>query len=128
VIGVNSYPNFEFQGGGSIVRTRIVDRFLMGAAFLLMTGAFVSAQTGTIPTNRSSHPAEGNPACGRILNECKRLGFIAGQAKKDNGLWKDCFDPIVKGGGTPTRDGRAINVPVSQSDLQTCRAFESHHR
>ena len=70
--------------------------------------------------------AEGNPACQRIISECRRLGFIQGQWKKDNGLWKDCFDPVVRG-GTPTRDGKPINVPVSASDIQSCRAA-AHHR
>ena len=46
------------------------------------------------------------PACQSIIAECKSLGFIVGQAKEDNGLWKDCFGPVVKGGGTPTRDGK----------------------
>jgi hypothetical protein len=54
------------------------------------------------------------------------LGYIQGQWKKDNGLWKDCFDPIVKGGGTPTRDGKPMNVPVSPSDVQACRATQGH--
>ena len=30
--------------------------------------------------------AEHNPACQRIVSECKKLGFIPGQWKKDNGL------------------------------------------
>lgn len=69
--------------------------------------------------------AQGNPACQRILAECRRLGFVYGQWKKDNGLYKDCFDPVVRG-GTATRDGRPINVPVSASDIQSCRA--AHQR
>lgn len=62
-----------------------------------------------------------NPGCQRILAECQRLGFVYGQWKKDNGLYKDCFDPVVRG-GTATRDGRPISVPVSSSDIQSCRA------
>jgi hypothetical protein len=59
--------------------------------------------------------------CEHIITECKKLGFIAGQYKADNGLWKDCFNPVVKG-GSPTRDGAAITVPVSASDVQACKA------
>jgi hypothetical protein len=33
---------------------------------------------------------------------------------------KDCFGPVVKG-GTPTRDGKPINVPVNPNDVQACR-------
>jgi hypothetical protein len=88
-------------------------------------------QTTTSPTAKSAQThaaAEHNPACQRIINECKKLGFIQGQWKEDNGLWKDCFDPVVKGSGNATRDGKPISVPVSSSDLQACRASEGHHK
>jgi hypothetical protein len=93
------------------------------------------AQTGAPPSTGGANQqykaaqhaaAERNPACQRILSECKRLGFIQGQWKKDNGLWKDCFDPVVKGNGSATRDGRPISVPVSPSDVQACRAAGGH--
>lgn len=124
---------------------RTASRILVSGAFLLsvMIGLEVMAQTttktapppstGTMQTQPSkgapTHNAvEGNPACQRIIAECKKLGFIQGQWKKDNGLWKDCFDPVVKGTGSPTRDGKPINVPVSQSDVQACRAVEGQHK
>jgi hypothetical protein len=122
---------------------RTASRILMSGAFLVavMMGVEVTAQTVAHPTTGSptqqtqaaktaqNHAsAEQNPACQRIIAECKKLGFIQGQWKKDNGLWKDCFDPVVKGGGTPTRDGKPITVPVSASDVQACRASEGHHK
>jgi hypothetical protein len=124
---------------------RTTSRILISSAFLVvvMIGADVMAQTavhppttgtGTSQQTQSSKgaqnhaSAENNPACQRILAECKKLGFIYGQWKKDNGLWRDCFDPVVKGGGTPTRDGKPISVPVSPSDVQACRAAEGQHR
>ena len=119
----------------------ITSRVLMVSAFFvwLVIGVDVSAQTmprssaGINPQAQPSkggqhHAAESNPACQRIISECKRLGFIQGQWKEDNGLWRDCFDPVVKGGATATRDGKPIRVPVSQSDVQACRAAEGHHR
>jgi len=122
---------------------RGTSRILISSAFLVvvMIGADVMAQTAVHPsttgTTQQTQPskgaqnhtsAENNPACQRILAECKKLGFIYGQWKKDNGLWKDCFDPVVKGGGTATRDGKAISVPVSPSDVQACRAAEGQHK
>ena len=106
---------------------------------LMMLGVSASAQTvNPAPnTGQSSANAQLNhshngghmmavakqiPSCQNILNECKKIGFIEGQAKEDNGLWKDCFDPLVKGKGTPTRNGQAINVPVNSTDVQTCQA------
>lgn len=122
-----------------------LSRILVAAVFLVTTmiGSHAAAQTMSQPStsgamqqahpnqahpNKAQNAAESNPACQRILNECKKLGFIQGQWKKDNGLWKDCFDPVVKGGGSPTRDGKPINVPVSQSDVQACRAAVEHHK
>jgi len=120
---------------------RTTCRILIAGAFLVsvMIGGNAAAQTmahpttSTMPQTPSSKSAqktaiESNPACDRIINECKKLGFIQGQYKKDNGLWKDCFDPVVKDGGSPTRDGKPISVPVSQSDIQACRAAEGHHK
>jgi hypothetical protein len=125
---------------------RITSRILVSGAFLflVMIGVDVTAQTApmaphaaTTTTGPQTQPpkgaqnhsaAEQNPACQKILNECKKLGFIDGQYKKDNGLWKDCFDPVVKGGGSPTREGRPISVPVSSSDVQSCRASVGHHK
>jgi len=108
-------------------------QILMAGALLalVMIAADVTAQTGALPSIKGGQThaaAGGNAACQRILNECKRLGFIQGQWKQDNGLWKDCFDPIVKGNGTPTRDGKPISVPVSPGDVQACRAAQGHHR
>jgi len=116
-------------------------RILISGVFLLslMIGAGATAQVVTHPASSipqqpqaragQNHVAtEHSPACQRIINECENLGFIQGQWKKDNGLWRDCFDPVVKGGGHATRDGRPINVPVSASDVQACRASESHRK
>ena len=122
---------------------RTVSRVLMSGAFLLavLMGVEVTAQTVARPATGSptqqtqaskaaqnQAAAEQNPACQRIIAECKKLGFVVGQWKKDNGLWKDCFDPVVKGGGSATRDGKPITVPVSASDVQACRASEGHHK
>jgi hypothetical protein len=122
---------------------RRTSRILISGTFLVsvMIGAEVTAQmvahpstSGTsqqTPSSKSgqNHAAvEQNPACQRIISECKKLGFIQGQWKEDNGLWKDCFDPVVKGGGHATRDGKPITVPVSSSDVQACRASEGHHK
>src|SRR5271166_2865912 len=115
---------------------RMTVRFLLSGAFLalVMFGADVRAQkmaspttSGIVPQNQTraaQNRAAANPACQRILAECRKLGFIQGQWKTDNGLWKDCFDPVVKGNGNATRDGKPINVPVSPSDVQACRGSQ----
>jgi hypothetical protein len=91
-------------------------RILMSGTFLVsvMIGPDVMAQgvahpstNGTSQQTQSSKgvqnhaAAEHNPACQRIISECKNLGFIQEQSKEDNGLWRDCFDPVVKSGAMP---------------------------
>jgi len=80
---------------------------------------------GATATKSAQNAAQRNPACQQIFNECKNLGFIVGQWKVDNGLWKDCFDPVVNG-GQATRDGKPIQVPVNPSVVQQCRAARQH--
>jgi hypothetical protein len=104
--------------------------FLFSILMVANLGAQTSMHT-TAPGTTSTQPggshsgqmqkAEGNPACQKILAECKNLGYIDGQWKKDNGLWKDCFDPVVHG-GQPTRDGKQEHVPVSPAEVQQCRS------
>jgi len=119
-----------------------ISRILVSGTFFasVMVGANAMAQAArpAIPTTTPQIPSKGatatkaaqnaaqsNPACQQIVNECKNLGFIVGEWKQDNGLWKDCFDPVVNG-GTPTRDGKNIQVPVSQSVIQQCRSSRQH--
>jgi len=41
---------------------------------------------------------EGPPnECKQIEAACKQAGFIQGDWKKGDGLWRDCVDPIVQG-------------------------------
>lgn len=80
---------------------------------------------GATATKSAQNAAQRNPACQQIVNECKNLGFIVGEWKQDNGLWKDCFDPVVNG-GTPTREGKPVKVPVSESVIQQCREAREH--
>lgn len=117
----------------SFMGKRTISRIFVSGTLLasVMIGTNVTAQMASQPTQphkvaQNSAGAAHNPACQRIIGECKKLGFIDGQWKKDNGLWKDCFDPVVKGGGSATRDGKSITVPVSASDVQACRASEGH--
>lgn len=105
---------------------------MMMAASLAAQPAESASPDGIGVQAQSARPAQphanvqANSGCQRILAECRRLGFVYGQWKKDNGLWKDCFDPVVRG-GAPTGDGKPVNVPVSAGDLQSCRAAVEHH-
>jgi hypothetical protein len=55
-------------------------------------------------------------ACKPIEQACKNAGFIQGDWKKGDGLWRDCVDPIMQGqtsapGATkplPSVDAKAV--------------------
>jgi hypothetical protein len=96
----------------------------VGTAAPAGTATKVAAPTQPAGNSTSSEArqktAENTPQCVHIINECKQLGFIPGQYKVDNGLWKDCFDPVLSGKGNATRDGKPVTVPVNQSDVKAC--------
>jgi serine/threonine protein kinase len=85
------------------------------------TAATLPARKSFTESPLTVHSFSRNPGCQKIVAECKKLGYIVGEWKQDNGLWKDCLDPVVKG-STPTRDGKPMTVPVSPGDVQSCRA------
>ncbi len=134
----------KFQPRGEIMNKRTFSWILVTSTFLalVMVGVNAMAQAtrpatpgaiqqappkGATATKAAQSAAQRNPACQQIVAECKKLGFIVGQWKIDNGLWKDCFDPVVKG-GQATRDGKPIQVPVSPSTVQECRAAREQHQ
>ncbi len=65
--------------------------------------------------------AESNASCKNILEQCKKLGFVAGGFKEGNGLWKNCFFPTISGKGA-TQKGSAISVAASAEDISACKA------
>lgn len=111
------------------MNTSTISRILVSGTFLasLTVGINAMAQAAAPHAGHAAshkavqNAAENNPACQQIVEECKKLGFVVGEWKTDNGVWKDCFNPVVHG-GKPTREGKPIDVPVSASDLQACRA------
>jgi hypothetical protein len=118
----------------SVMNRLMISRLLVSGLFLvsMMVAVKVTAQTASNPShgNTTQQPKpnpdkekqiRANPACVRIINECTKLGFIEGQANKDNGLWLDCFWPVVKETNS-TREGRPVKVPVSEAEVNTCRA------
>lgn len=117
----------------SILAAGIVTVFAFAAAS-------VNAQTESppVPVPQAGHSTMGgghkhsekgakntNPACQQIQADCKEAGYIVGQWKKDNGLWKDCFDRIMKG-ETPTRYGKPDPMNVNQNVVQECKQAIHH--
>jgi hypothetical protein len=65
-------------------------------------------------SKKSDHDAPDE--CKRIAEACRQAGFIKGDWKKGDGLWRDCVNPIVQGktsvpGATkplPAVDGKLV--------------------
>jgi hypothetical protein len=108
------------------LRYLLAASMLLGAHAVLAQAPTAANMSATKPGNHAQSngeiaTAKNSVPCQHIITECKKLGYIVGQAKTDNGLWMDCFNPVVKG-GKPTRDGAQVTVPVSPTDVQACRA------
>jgi hypothetical protein len=101
----------------------------VSGAAMAQTASGTGAPAAGAHNGKADHHAhaEKNASCRHIKEECQRLGFRQGRWKEDEGLWKDCFDPVVKGTGQPTKDGHPVNVPVSAQEIQECRAHMGHH-
>ena len=99
------------------------------AAALMLFGAhsvLAQAASGTGAPPKGGGAAEiaktamHTPTCQSIISECKSLGFIVGQAKEDNGLWKDCFGPVVKGGSPTRRRAAGRRARAALTGLSHC--------
>jgi hypothetical protein len=60
---------------------------------------------------KADHGAPG--PCKAVEQACKNAGFIRGDWKKGDGLWRDCVDPIMQG---------TMNVPGATKPLPTVDA------
>lgn len=61
-------------------------------------------------------------ACKQIADACRKAGFIRGDWKKGDGLWRDCVDPIVQGAATVP----GATKPLPVVDPQVVAACKAH--
>jgi hypothetical protein len=58
--------------------------------------------------------------CDEITTACKGAGFIEGDAKKGDGLWVDCVDPIMQGAKQPAKATKPLPT-VSPQVVAACK-------
>jgi len=59
--------------------------------------------------------------CKQVEQACKNAGFIQGDWKKGDGLWRDCVDPIMQ--GQTSVPGASKPLPaVSAGAIAECKA------
>jgi hypothetical protein len=56
--------------------------------------AFVSAALAQAPAKMPNQPPG---PCKEIADACRNAGFVKGDWKKGDGLWRDCVDPVMQG-------------------------------
>ncbi len=70
---------------------------------------------------QADNPGKAPGPCKQIAQACTSAGFIKGDWKKGDGLWRDCVDPIVQ--GVTSVPGATKPLPsVDPSVVAACKA------
>ena len=88
---------------------------LMLRTMLVLSTASLCTALAFAQGQKSDHNTPPNE-CKEIAEACRQAGFIKGDWKKGDGLWRDCVNPIVQGktsvpGATkplPAVDGKLV--------------------
>ena len=87
----------------------------MVRTMLVLTAMSLCSALAFAQSNKSDHGAPDE--CKQIAEACRKAGFIKGDWKKGDGLWRDCVNPIAQGrprgvpGATkplPSVDGKLV--------------------
>jgi hypothetical protein len=68
-------------------------------------------------------PPPKEPNCLAVYNACTGGGYIQGDAKEGNGLWKDCIIPLMTGTTPPKSPPAGVTFPNASQltqQIQTC--------
>jgi hypothetical protein len=60
------------------------------------------------------------PECATVARACKEVGFHDGGSKNGEGLFLQCFEPLVNSKGPAVYHGHPVSVPVSHSTAMAC--------
>jgi hypothetical protein len=79
---------------------------------LLVVFGSIGLSLSSFADEKNAHEHAPGP-CKQIAQACQNAGFIKGDWKKGDGLWRDCVDPIMQG---------QTNVPGASKPLPTVDA------
>ena len=87
---------------------------MIARALFVLTALSLCPAPALAQGKKSDHDAPNE--CNQIAEACRQAGFIKGDWKKGDGLWRDCVNPIVQGktsvpGATkplPSVDGKLV--------------------
>lgn len=91
------------------------------------TVAFAQATTEAAPAQAAAKKhtyAEGtretNPACQKLVADCKGAGYSIGGKEQGKGLWYNCFSPMITGDAL-MMDGKPSTLKVDKKAVDECR-------
>ena len=86
-------------------------RFIIAAYFLSAISATVFA------AGKGGQPPPTEPNCLAVYNACSGAGYIVGDAKEGNGLWRDCVTPLMTGNPPPKPPPAGVTLPAKTPQL-----------
>ncbi|HZR68114.1 MAG TPA: hypothetical protein VFB01_03560 [Burkholderiales bacterium] len=95
-------------------------RALFLALLSISCAAFAQAKKGDHAAAGAQHGAD---PCKQIADACTKAGFIPGDWKKGDGLWRDCVDPIMQG----TSSVPGATKPLPSVDPNLVAQCKAHH-
>ena len=88
---------------------------------LLIAATFLALNTYAAPPSTGAAPGGAPGPCMKIAEACKAAGFVKGDWKKGDGLWRDCVDPIVQGLVAPPGATKPLPI-VDATTIGACKA------
>lgn len=90
-----------------------------------LAGAISIATVGTALAQAPAAKMPNQPPgpCKEIATACRNAGFIKGDWKKGDGLWRDCVDPIMQGKASAP----GATKPLPQVDAGLISACKAKH-
>ena len=90
------------------------DKWSSNAVFCVVAAALAGPLYAQSATPKPEDP------CQQLQKACKAVGYKEGEAKEGEGLWYDCFDPIVKGKKATGKQ----QPDVSSETVAACKATQ----
>ena len=88
----------------------ILKRLLINTLVLLVFYSVAKAEESAAPA-----------PCKKIAEVCEAAGFIKGDWKNGDGLWRDCVNPIIQ--GVKSAPGASKPLPiVDAKSISACKA------
>lgn len=90
---------------------------------LALIGVLTLGASSARSDDGSGHEGKMHGPCQKVVEACKSAGFIKGDWKKGDGLWRDCVNPIMQGQSNVP----GATKPLPQVDPNLVAACKAKH-